>query len=101
MNILLSFNFCYNLEDVVERSIRDVLDIVPDEFKPYENGALVRLKPYEPYVSHNVSLVLIQYLVARTTSFDINEKSHFFREKAMRMGWVLIMSTKKHCPKCA
>lgn len=57
------------MEDVVERSIRDVLDVVPDEFKPYGNGAPLRLKPYEPYVSHNVSGMGL-FLVYEPTAID-------------------------------
>lgn len=37
-------------KDIVERSIRDVLTIVPDDLKPHENGIMIQPKVYEPYV---------------------------------------------------
>lgn len=37
--------------DIVERSIRDVLEVVPDELRPVAaDGATMQVKPYEPYV---------------------------------------------------
>lgn len=42
---------CRFIIDVVERSIRDVLTVVPDDLKPYKDGSPVQVKPYEPYVS--------------------------------------------------
>jgi len=55
---LFSFHIIHNLhyfieiiEDIVERSIRDVLVVVPDGIKPLKDGVIVQAKPYVPYVS--------------------------------------------------
>ena len=37
--------------DIVERSIRDVLAVVPADLKPVKDGVVVQAKPYVPYVS--------------------------------------------------
>jgi len=41
---------CRFVIDIVERSIRDVLAVVPDDLRPYENGAPMQARPYEAYV---------------------------------------------------
>jgi hypothetical protein len=42
--------------DVVERSIRDVLAIIPDDIKPHQkDGTLVQYKPYVPYIAQGAS----------------------------------------------
>jgi len=41
---------CRFIIDIVERSIRDVLVVVPEDLKPYENGAVVQVRPYEAYI---------------------------------------------------
>ena len=42
--------------DVVERSIRDVLAIIPDDIKPHQkDGTLVKYKPYVPYIAQGAS----------------------------------------------
>ena len=43
---------CRFIIDIIERSIRDVLLVVPDDLRPTsEEGRMIELKPYEPYVS--------------------------------------------------
>jgi len=42
---------CRFIIDIAERSIRDVLTVVPDDLKPHQNGVLMHFKPYEAYVS--------------------------------------------------
>lgn len=43
---------CRFIIDIMERSIRDVLLVVPDDLRPISaGGRMVELKPYEPYVS--------------------------------------------------
>lgn len=43
---------CRFIIDIMERSIRDVLLVVPDDLRPTSaDGKLVQLKPYEPYMS--------------------------------------------------
>ncbi|KAL7538277.1 hypothetical protein ACHAXR_008431 [Thalassiosira sp. AJA248-18] len=42
---------CRFVIDIVERSIRDVLTIVPDDLMPHQNGSPLQVKPYVPYVS--------------------------------------------------
>ena len=41
---------CRFIIDIVERSIRDVLAVVPDDIKPTQNGIAVQVKAYEPYI---------------------------------------------------
>lgn len=41
---------CRFIIDIVERSIRDVLAVVPEDLKPYQNGAVVQVRPYEAYI---------------------------------------------------
>ena len=43
---------CKFIIDIIERSIRDVLLVVPNDLRPTSaDGRMVELKPYEPYVS--------------------------------------------------
>ena len=43
---------CRFIIDIIERSIRDVLLVVPDELRPLSSdGTVLELKSYEPYVS--------------------------------------------------
>ncbi|KAL9183062.1 hypothetical protein ACHAXT_004849 [Thalassiosira profunda] len=42
---------CRFILDIVERSIRDVLAVVPADLKPVKDGVVVQAKPYVPYVS--------------------------------------------------
>lgn len=43
---------CRFIIDIMERSMRDVLLVVPDDLRPIaSDGRMVELKPYEPYVS--------------------------------------------------
>eukprot|EP00571_Detonula_confervacea_P007824 CAMPEP_0172326934 /NCGR_PEP_ID=MMETSP1058-20130122/58052_1 /TAXON_ID=83371 /ORGANISM="Detonula confervacea, Strain CCMP 353" /LENGTH=412 /DNA_ID=CAMNT_0013043841 /DNA_START=167 /DNA_END=1405 /DNA_ORIENTATION=- len=41
---------CRFIIDIIERSIRDVLAVVPDDLKPHHNGVLMQVKTYERYV---------------------------------------------------
>jgi len=42
---------CRFMIDIVERSIRDVLVVVPDGIKPLKDGVIMQAKTYVPYVS--------------------------------------------------
>ena len=43
---------CRFIIDIIERSIRDVLLVVPNDLRPTsDEGRMIELKPYEPYVS--------------------------------------------------
>ncbi|KAL3800434.1 hypothetical protein HJC23_011671 [Cyclotella cryptica] len=42
---------CRFVIDIIERSIRDILSVVPDELKPHKHGIQIQAKPYIPYVS--------------------------------------------------
>mmetsp|Transcript_3616 Transcript_3616/g.5495 ORF Transcript_3616/g.5495 Transcript_3616/m.5495 type:complete len:428 (-) Transcript_3616:101-1384(-) len=45
---------CRFIIDIMERSIRDVLLVVPDDLRPTSaDGRMVELKPYEPYMSQS------------------------------------------------
>ena len=45
---------CRFIMDIMERSIRDVLLVVPDDLRPTSaDGRMVELKPYEPYMSQS------------------------------------------------
>lgn len=48
---LLRETIYFAYKDIVERSIRDVLAIVPDDLKPHKNGILVQARSYEAYIS--------------------------------------------------
>lgn len=41
---------CRFIIDIVERSIRDVLVVLPDDLKPSQNGVPMQVKPYKAYV---------------------------------------------------
>ena len=49
--------------DIVERSIRDVLVVLPDDLKPSQNGVPMQVKPYKAYVPQVSSLVFYFWLV--------------------------------------
>lgn len=55
LGMLESFEVLFII-DVVERSIRDVLAIIPDAIKPHQkDGTLVQYKPYVPYIAQAAS----------------------------------------------
>ncbi|KAL7520567.1 hypothetical protein ACHAWX_005698 [Stephanocyclus meneghinianus] len=49
--ILSFYNCTFVHVDIIERSLRDVISAVPDEFRPHKNGVQIQVKPYTPYES--------------------------------------------------
>ena len=59
---------CRFVIDIVERSLRDILSVVPDEFRP--PGA--NLKPYDPYISQAAEVEEAEYIKASSLVKEVD-----------------------------
>ena len=55
--------------DIIERSIRDVLVVVPDDLMPQKNGIPIPVKPYVPHISQVSMLLTFESSIANYCIF--------------------------------